>query len=88
MKIKYIKFKVTTSKWKCHKCKKKLLGENGFIHIKCGRDYGYWSGTEHIRICWNCLTKFLEGECKEDRKSRKSRYLKLTKKAIIRNLEK
>ncbi len=87
MKIKDIKFKVTTSKWKCHKCKKRLQGVNGFIHIRCGQDYGFWGGTEHIRICWSCLMKFLK-ESKEDRKDRKGKYLKLTKKAIIRNLEK
>ena len=89
MKIKYMKFKVTTCKQgRCNKCKKPLIGENGFVHIKCGKDYGYYGGLDHIRICWNCLTEFLEGECKEDRKDRKSKYLKLTKKAIIRNLEK
>ncbi len=89
MKIKYIKFKVTTcKKWKCNKCKKILQGNDGFIHIKCGRDYGYYGNLEHIRICWDCLTEFLEGECKEDRKNRKNKYLELTKKAIVRTLEK
>ena len=84
-----MKFKVTTCKqWKCNKCKKVLQGNDGFIYIKCGRDFGYWSGSEHIRICWNCLTQFLEGECKEDRKNRKKKYRELTKKAIVRALEK
>ena len=88
MKLKYIKFKVTTcKKWKCNKCKKILQGNDGFIHIKCGKDYGYYSGLDHVRICWDCLTKCLK-EFREDRKYRESRYLELTKKAIIRNLEK
>lgn len=87
MKIKYIKFKVTTCKnWKCNKCKKILQGENGFVHIKCGEDFGIWSGSDHIRICWECITEFLEGECKEDRENRKKKYLELTKRAIIRKL--
>ena len=85
MKITYMRFKLTTSKWKCHKCKKKLLGEDGFIHIKCSADYGCWGGSEHIRICWSCLTKLLE-ESKEDRKYRKGKYFELTKKAIVRKL--
>lgn len=87
MRIKGIRFKVTTSNWKCHLCKKRLIGDNGFIHIRCERDSGHWGGLEHIRICWNCVENLLK-ECEEDRKDRKSKYLKLTKKAIIRNLEK
>ncbi len=87
MKIKYIKFKVTTyKKWKCNKCKKILQGENGFVHIRCVRDFGYYNGSNDMRICWDCLTEFLEGECKEDRENRKKKYLELTKKAIIRKL--
>ncbi len=88
MKITYIKFKVTTcKKWKCNKCKKILQGNDGFIHIKCGKDYGYYGDLDHIRICWDCVEN-LSKEWREDRKNRKSKYLKLTKWAIVRNLEK
>ncbi len=80
-----MKFKLTTGNWKCHKCKKLLKGEDGFIYIKCQRDYGFWGGLEHIRICWSCLTEFFE-ECKEDRKYRKGIYFELTKRAIVRKL--
>lgn len=88
MKITSMKFKVTTSKWKCHYCKKTLKGEEGFVHIICEPDKGYyWQGFNNIRICWDCLTELWK-ECKEDRKDRKSKYIELTKKAILRNLEK
>ncbi len=87
MRIKEIQFKLTTNNiLKCHRCKKKLIGEEGFIHIKCERDSGYYDGTNNMRICWNCIINLLK-DCKEDRKDRKEKYLKLTKEAIIRRLK-
>jgi len=87
MKIKSIKFKLTTSKFKCHLCKERISGEDGFIHIICRKDKGYYpSWASNIRICWGCLTKSLQ-EFEEDRKDRKERYLELTKQAIIRRLK-
>lgn len=86
MKIKSVKFKLTTTKWKCHFCKERLIGEDGFIHIVCEKDSGYYADwISNIRICWNCLTNSLK-EFDIDRKDRKKKYLELTKKAIVRNL--
>jgi len=86
MKIAYMQFKITASrKWKCNKCKKPVYGENGFIHIRCVRDFGYYSGSNDMRICWNCIGNLLK-ECEEDRKYRQSKYLELTKRAIVRKL--
>lgn len=86
MKIVSMQFKVTTSRWICHKCKKPVRGENGFIYIKCVKDFGYYPNyISNIRICWNCLIEFLK-ESKEDRKNREDKYLELAKKAIIRKL--
>jgi len=87
MRIKSIKFRLSTSKFKCNNCKKRLIGEDGFIHIECIDDGGvYNSGLNNIRICWDCFTTFC-GEFEEDRKDRKERYLELTKQAIIRRLK-
>lgn len=86
MRIKSIKFKLTTTNWKCHYCKHKLIGKEGFIHIKCKKDSGWYSDfTSNIRICWNCLTNLLK-EFEKDREDKDERYLELTKKAIIRKL--
>lgn len=86
MNLKSIKFKLTTSPFKCHLCKKGIRGEEGFIHIKCEKDFGHYSGISNVRICWKCLTQSLN-EFEEDRKDRKAKYLELTKEAIIRRLE-
>ncbi len=86
MKIKSIKFKVTAGrKLKCNKCKKNLYGEEGFVHIVSGNDYGYWGGSENIRICWNCITEFLK-EAEEERRYSKANFQELVKRNIIRNL--
>lgn len=87
MKIKYIKFKVTTSKLlKCDNCKNKLKGEDGFVHIvgKVGR--GFFGGFENIRICWDCFLNLLN-EFEEGRKNRVENYKLLIKKAILRGLK-
>ncbi len=89
MKITHIKFKVSAgTSWNCHKCKKKVRGQDGFIEQLIDDDYG-WSSLNHtiVRICWNCFQEFLE-QCSLDRKLRKENYRELEKKAIIRNLEK
>ena len=86
MKIKLIKFKVTTGKLKCNKCKKRLKGVDGFIHIVCEVDSGIFnSGMSNIRICWDCFINILK-EVNKDRKNRKIRYRELVKRAILRNL--
>ena len=86
MRIKSIKFRLTTSRLKCNNCKRRLIGEDGFVHIECQDDGGvYNSGLNNIRICWNCFTTFCK-EIEEDRKNRKEKYLELTKKAIVRKL--
>jgi len=87
MRIKSIKFRLSTSKLRCNNCKRRLVGEEGFVHIECIDDGGvYNSGLNNIRICWSCFKTFCE-EFEEDRKDRKERYLELTKQAIIRRLK-
>ena len=87
MRIKQIAFRLTTSKLKCNNCKKRLIGDEGFVHIECEDDGGVYNyGLNNIRICWDCFSSFLK-EFEEDRKGRKEKYLELTKKAIIRNLK-
>jgi len=86
MKIKSIKFKVTTSNFKCHKCKSQVKGEEGFIHIVGENDSGMdWGGFHNMRICWNCFTELI-AQFKQERKGRKKRYNELFKKAIFRRL--
>lgn len=87
MKIKSIKFKVTASKkLKCHKCKKELYGEEGFMHIYQKGDYGFYQSVDNVRICWNCLMNFLK-EAEEDRLYRTANFQELVKKNIIRHLK-
>ncbi len=87
MRIKSIKFKVTTSQDKCHFCKKRLIGEDGFIHIIVEKDKGMFPDwLVNMRVCWKCVIRLL-GEFLDDRKGRKEKYLELTKKAIVRNLK-
>lgn len=90
MKLKHVKFKVTTNKsWKCHVCQKKVKGQDGFIEHLLIETTGMsaWGDGTRFRICWSCFKEFLE-QCSLDRKLRKEKYRDLEKKAIIRNLEK
>lgn len=79
-------FKVTTSKMKCHFCKNSLKGEEGFIHIICEPDKGWFSGISDIRICWKCINNYFQ-VWTEDRKTREEKYNKLMKEAVFRKLK-
>ncbi len=89
MKIKHIKFKITTNKiLKCNKCKTLLKDkkEEGFVQIYIGQSGWSYYNDIKLNICWDCFTEFKE-ECKEDRNYRKANYNKAMKKAILRNLK-
>lgn len=51
MKIKSVKFKLTTNKkLKCNNCKKYVMGKEGFVHLVDKIDYG-WGYERNMRIC-------------------------------------
>lgn len=81
-----MRFKVTTAKMKCHFCKNYLKGEEGFIHIRCKPDFGWFNSVSDIKICWKCINSFFQIWTK-DRKTKEKKYNKLVKDAIFRKLK-
>jgi DNA-directed RNA polymerase subunit RPC12/RpoP len=82
-----IKFKLTTRKYlKCHRCKERINGKEGFVEnnfINGGR-YDEVTRLFFCLKCWDNLTE----EIKADRSNKEENYKTLLKKQILRKLNK
>ena len=85
MKLKYIKFKQTTTNKKCNLCNKILKGKEGYIGIKY-RHKNFTLEEKTIRICIDCFFKVVK-IIKKDMEDRKKKYNLLIKRNILRKLK-